>query len=85
MALPLLPLVASWGATAGQALISGALFSAGMIIADATLPESDSASVIVLDSDTKQMIEDVIKTNKALLQYRNVRQDLYEPLNIDAQ
>lgn len=84
MALPLLPLVASWGSTAGQAFIAGGLFTAGSIIADATLPESDSASVIVLDNDTKQMIEDVIKTNKALLQYRNVRQDLYEPLNIDA-
>lgn len=85
MAFPLLPLVASWGSTAGQAFISGALFTAGMVIADATLPESDSASIIVLDNDTKQLIEDVIKTNKALLQYRNVRQDLYEPLNIDAQ
>ena len=63
MALPLIPLVASWGSSAGQAFISGALFTAGMIIADATLPESDSASVIVLDNDTKQLIEDVIKTN----------------------
>ena len=62
MALPLLPLVASWGATAGQAFIAGGLFTVGSIIADATLPESDSASVIVLDNDTKQMIEDVIKT-----------------------
>jgi len=85
MAFPLLPLVASWGSTAGQAFIAGGLFTVGSIIADATLPESDSASIIVLDNDTKQMIEDVIKTNKALLQYRNVRQDLYEPLNIDAQ
>lgn len=85
MAFPLLPLLASWGSIAGQATIAGAFFTASSIIVDQTLPESDSASVIVLDNDTKQMIEDVIKTNKALLQYRNVRQDLYEPLNIDAQ
>ena len=85
MALPLIPLLASWGSTAGQATVAGAFFTASSIIVDRTLPEEDYSSVIVLDTDTKQMIEDVIKTNKALLQYRNVRQDLYEPLNIDAQ
>jgi len=85
MAFPLLPLIASWGKLAGASALAGAGFTAGSIIVDSTLPESDSASVIVLDNDTKQMIEDVVKTNKALLQYRNVRQDLYEPLNIDSQ
>lgn len=85
MAFPLLPLIASWGKLAGASALAGAGFTAGSIIVDQTLPESDSASVIVLDNETKQMIEDVVKTNKALLQYRNVRQDLYEPLNIDAQ
>ena len=84
MAFPLLPLIASWGKIAGASALAGAGFTAGSIAVDKTLPETDSASVIVLDNDTKQMIEDVIKTNKALLQYRNVRQDLYEPLNIDA-
>lgn len=85
MAFPLLPLIASWGKLAGASALAGASFTAGSIIVDKTLPEEDYSSVIVLDTDTKQMIEDVIKTNKALLQYRNVRQDLYEPLNIDAQ
>ena len=32
----------------------------------------------------KEQIKALKKQNKALLQYRNVRQDLYEPLNIDA-
>lgn len=85
MALPLLPLLASWGSIAGQATIAGAFFTASSIIVDKTIPVEDYSNVIVLDNDTKQMIEDVVKTNKALLQYRNVRQDLYEPLNIDAQ
>ena len=85
MAFPLLPLVTSWGQLAGASALSGAVGTITSIIVDATLPESDYSTTIVLDNDTKQMIEDVIKTNKALLQYRNVRQDLYEPLNIDAQ
>ncbi len=85
MAFQLIPLALSWGNTLGQALIAGAGFTVASIAVDRTLPEEEYSSVIVLDTDTKQMIEDVIKTNKALLQYRNVRQDLYEPLNIDAQ
>ena len=84
MAFPLLPLIANWGKLAGASALAGAGFTAGSIIVDQTLPESDYAQTIVLDTNTKQMVEDVIKTNKALLQYRNVRQDLYEPLNIDA-
>ena len=78
MAFPLLPLIASWGKIAGASALAGAGFTAGSIIVDQTLPESDSATTIVLDNNTKEMIQDVIKTNKALLQYRNVRQDLYE-------
>lgn len=85
MAFPLIPLVVSWGKLAGASALAGAGFTAGSVIVDQTLPESESAQTIVLDTNTKQMIEDVVKTNKALLQYRNVRQDLYEPLNIDAQ
>lgn len=85
MGFPLIPLAISWGAQAGLALMAGAGYKITEMIIDRTLPEDDYSTVIVLDSDTKQMIQDVIKTNKALLQYRNVRQDLYEPLNIDAQ
>ncbi len=50
---------------------------------DEEVPEESSN--IVIDSDTKKLLEDIIKTNKANLILRNVRQDLYEPLNIDAQ
>lgn len=85
MAFPLIPLAISWGAQGGLALLAGAGYKITEMIIDRTLPEEEYSTVIVLDTDTKQMIEDVIKTNKALLQYRNVRQDLYEPLNIDAQ
>ena len=42
-------------------------------------------SNIVIDSQTKKLLEDIIVTNKANLILRNVRQELYEPLNIDAQ
>lgn len=42
-------------------------------------------SNIVIDSDTKKLLQDIIVTNKANLILRNVRSDLYEPLNIDAQ
>ena len=50
---------------------------------DEEIPEESSN--IVIDSQTKKLLEDIIVTNKANLILRNVRQDLYEPLNIDAQ
>ena len=50
---------------------------------DEEVPEESSN--IVIDSQTKKLLEDIIVTNKANLILRNVRQDLYEPLNIDAQ
>ena len=31
-----------------------------------------------------ELLEDVVKTNKALLQYHEVREDIYTPLNIDS-
>tara|TARA_B100000424_G_scaffold262703_1_gene249099 strand:+ start:868 stop:1134 length:267 start_codon:yes stop_codon:yes gene_type:complete len=30
------------------------------------------------------LLEDIVKTNKALLQYHEVREDIYTPLNIDS-
>lgn len=30
------------------------------------------------------LLEDMVKTNKALLQYHEVREDIYTPLNIDS-
>ena len=47
--------------------------------------QPEETSNIVIDSQTKKLLEDIIVTNKANLILRNVRQDLYEPLNIDAQ
>ena len=47
--------------------------------------QPEETSNIVIDSDTKKLLEDIIVTNKANLILRNVRQELYEPLNIDAQ
>ena len=31
------------------------------------------------------LLEDMVKTQKALLQYHEVREDIYTPLNIDSQ
>ena len=41
----------------------------------------DASSVQSLNND---LLEDVVKTNKALLQYHEVREDIYTPLNIDS-
>ncbi len=59
----------------------------GVFIYDQLFDEEvkQESSNIVIDSDTKKLLEDIIVTNKANLILRNVRQDLYEPLNIDAQ
>ncbi len=59
----------------------------GVMIWDELFGEEkpEETSNIVIDSQTKKLLEDIIVTNKANLILRNVRQDLYEPLNIDAQ
>ncbi len=59
----------------------------GVFIYDQLFDEEkpEESSNIVIDSQTKKLLEDIIVTNKANLILRNVRQDLYEPLNIDAQ
>lgn len=85
MALPLIPLALSWGKTLGYSALAGAGFTAGSIALDQTFTDNASSLPIELSQDIEDHLEDIIKTNKALLQYRNVRQDLYEPLNIDAQ
>ncbi len=59
----------------------------GVFIYDQLFDEEkpEESSNIIIDSQTKKLLEDIIVTNKANLILRNVRQDLYEPLNIDAQ
>ena len=84
MALPLIPLALSWGKIVGASALAGAGFTAGSIALDSAFTDNASSLPIELSSDIEDHLEDIIKTNKALLQYRNVRTDLYEPLNIDA-
>jgi len=85
MALPLTPLLLSWGKILGANALAGAGFFASGIALDSAFNDNASSLPIELSSDIEDHLEDIIKTNKALLQYRNVRTDLYEPLNIDAQ
>ncbi len=85
MALPLIPLALSWGKIIGASALAGAGFTAGSIALDSAFTDNATSLPVDLGSDIEDHLEDIIKTNKALLQYRNVRQDLYEPLNIDTQ
>jgi len=84
MALPLIPLNVAWGA---KTLINAIEYTTiGLMVYDYLFDEEipEESSNIVIDSQTKKLLEDIIVTNKANLILRNVRQDLYEPLNIDA-
>ena len=67
-----------------EAIINPAV---GLMVYDYLFDEEqpEESANIVIDSQTKKLLEDIIVTNKANLILRNVRQDLYEPLNIDAQ
>ena len=49
-------------------------------IGDESLSESGTGGGIT-DSE---LLEDMVKTQKALLQYHEVREDIYTPLNIDS-
>lgn len=84
MALPLIPISIAWGL--GSVVTAVEYTALGVMIYDYLfdeVPPEESAN-IVLDEQTKKLLEDVIVTNKANLILRNVRQDLYEPLNIDS-
>lgn len=84
MGLPLLPLALSWGKTLGYSALAGAGFTASSIALDSAFTDNASSLPIELSSDMEDLLEDIVVTNKALLQYRNVRPELYEPLNIDS-
>ena len=84
MILGLIPPAIKWGLGSFVANAGGSI--AGFYLWDIVTEESETETVadINLDDQTKLLLEDVIVTNKALLQLKNVRQDLYEPLNIDS-
>lgn len=84
MLFALVPPVIKWGATSFVTNMGGSL--AGFFLWDMIAEEEEIAGStdINLDEQTKKLLEDVIVTNKANLILRNVRQDLYEPLNIDS-
>ncbi len=84
MLFALVPPVIKWGATSFVTNMAGSI--AGFFLWDMIAPEEEpeGAADINLDEQTKKLLEDVIVTNKANLILRNVRQDLYEPLNIDS-
>lgn len=84
MAFPLAVPLISWGKLITASVVSGAGFTVGQIAVDSATGGSEEGLDIVLDDDSKELLEDIVKTNKALLLYRNVRQELYEPLNIDS-
>ena len=85
MELHLITLAHRWGKIIGASALAGAGFTAGSIALDSAFTDNATSLPVDLGSDIEDHLEDIIKTNKALLQYRNVRQDLYEPLNIDTQ
>ena len=87
MALPaIIPLIISEGVS------TLAWYGAYQVIDDYIIPyfTSDTEDIALGDlNNTDQslnlnLLEDVVKTNKALLKYHEVREDIYTPLNIDS-
>jgi hypothetical protein len=62
------------------------------VVEDYIIPyfTSDHEDIALGDSSSdnqslnNDLLEDIVKTNKALLQYHEVREDIYTPLNIDS-
>ena len=82
LALGAVGTLVKWGGQyAVPALATAELFDIFEWILGDNLPGSSSSSE--LDPNIKLLLEDVVKTNRALLQLRNVNTSLYEPLNID--
>jgi len=86
MALPVVPVIKialdalTWGVfyTGYDQIIAPYLEDA---IQDLGLADEGNGGSGVTDF---QLFEDIVKTNKALLQYHEVREDIYTPLNIDS-
>ena len=78
----------------GLAIIEGLSWAAGGTIYDNLIAPyfDDAAQDFGLADQSSggsgisdlQLLEDIVKTNKALLQYHEVREDIYTPLNIDS-
>lgn len=87
MALPALAPLIIKGAVEGLSWAGGAYAIDQYIIPYFT---SDTEEIAIGDSVQEdqnlntELLEDVVKTNKALLQYHEVREDIYTPLNIDS-
>ena len=87
-----MPLPVVIGAIGSEIVSTLAWVGAGTIFVDYIQPYfTDSVEDMALGdlSDNDQtlnnnLLEDVVKTNKALLQYHEVREDIYTPLNIDS-
>ncbi len=78
----------------GRAVIEGIAWGGGLTIYENYIaPYFDDATEDLSLADEGnggsgitdfQLFEDIVKTNKALLQYHEVREDIYTPLNIDS-
>jgi len=82
--LPLAPLVIKFGG----AVISGVAQGTGAVAVFSlvdyfTGDDPRSGQVVEVSQNVEQLLEDVVKTNVALLRLRNVPTDIYEPLNTD--
>lgn len=87
-----MPLPVAVTAIGSEIVSTLAWVGAGTIFVDYIQPYfTDSVEDMALgdlaDNDqtlNNNLLEDVVKTNKALLQYHEVREDIYTPLNIDS-
>lgn len=87
-----MPVPVVLGAIGSELVSTLAWIGAGTVFVDYIQPYfSDSVEDMALadlgDDDqtlNNNLLEDVVKTNKALLQYHEVREDIYTPLNIDS-
>ena len=69
-----------------------AWYGAYQVVEDYIIPyfTSDVDDIALGDENSSDqtlnnnLLEDVVRTNKALLQYHEVREDIYTPLNIDS-
>ena len=87
-----MPVPAVIGVIGSELVSTLAWIGAGTVFVDYIQPYfTDSVEDMALadlgDDDqtlNNNLLEDVVKTNKALLQYHEVREDIYTPLNIDS-
>jgi len=78
----------------GSAIVEGLAWGAGLdIYTNYVAPYLDDATEDMSLADQGnggtgitdyELFEDIVKTNKALLKYHEVREDIYTPLNIDS-